>query len=176
MDTQTIYIVGYMAAGKSQVAQGIAEQLGYTFWDTDLYLENRFRLRVSDMFEKFGESYFREKESMALDELLGSYQAVIATGGGLPIYGDNLEKMLQSGKVIYLKYSLQDLIERAELCKRTRPRIAHLSGADLSAKVQEDLHLRAPFYEKAHLTIECSLEGITLTTPQIIQEIIQKID
>lgn len=172
-DSHTIYIIGYMAAGKSQVAKGLGERLGYSFWDTDFYLENRFRQRVSDLFELYGEAFFREKEAMALDELQGSYRAVIATGGGLPCYHDNMPKMLSSGTVIYLQYTLEDLTQRVNLCKRTRPRIAHLEGKALAEKVHADMQLRAPFYEQAHITIPCSRPSQALTSDEVVEEILK---
>ena len=51
----TIYLVGYMSAGKSTVGRTLAEQLGYEFVDTDIYIESRFRQRVSDLFRLHGE-------------------------------------------------------------------------------------------------------------------------
>lgn len=150
----TLYLIGYMSAGKSTVGRTLAELLGYQFVDTDIYIESRFRQRVSDIFRLHGESYFRQKERMILEEIAGLNDAVIATGGGLPIYQDNMDILLESGTVLYLRYSSEMLAERLELTKRTRPSVAHLSGEELRLHVEEAMRLREPVYSRAHQIIE----------------------
>ena len=81
----TLYLIGYMSAGKSTIGRALADLVGYEFVDTDIYIESRFRQRVSDIFNKYGEEYFRQKERMILEELAGLNNAVVATGGGLPV-------------------------------------------------------------------------------------------
>lgn len=150
----TIYLIGYMSAGKSTVGRMLAELLGYEFIDTDIYIESRFRQRVSDLFRLHGEDYFRQKERMILEEIAGLNDAVIATGGGLPIYHDNMDMLLESGTVLYLRYSSEVLAQRLELTKRTRPSVAHLTGEELRLHVAEAMRLREPIYSRAHHTID----------------------
>lgn len=160
----TIYLIGYMSAGKSTVGRMLAELLGYEFVDTDIYIESRFRQRVSDLFRQHGEEYFRQKERMILEEIAGLPDAVIATGGGLPIYYDNMDLLLESGAVLYLRYSSEALARRLELTKRTRPSVAHLSGEELRQHVAEAMSLREPIYSRAHQTIDMETlakQGIT---------------
>lgn len=150
----TIYLVGFMSAGKSTVGRSLAALLGYSFIDTDLYIENRFRLRVSDIFARHGETYFRQKEHIILEELLGYPQAVIATGGGLPMHHDHMPLLLESGLVLYLRYSDRALAQRLSLTKRTRPTVAHLSDEELLPFVSERMALRSPVYEQAHIVVD----------------------
>ena len=150
----TLYLIGYMSAGKSTVGRMLAERLGYEFVDTDIYIESRFRQRVSDLFRLHGEEYFRQKERMILEEIAGLPDAVIATGGGLPIYHDNMDLLLESGTVLYLRYSSETLAQRLELTKRTRPSVAHLSGEELRQHVAEAMRLREPIYSRAHRIID----------------------
>ena len=150
----TLYLIGYMSAGKSTVGRMLAELLGYEFVDTDIYIESRFRQRVSDLFRLHGEEYFRQKERMILEEIAGLPDAVIATGGGLPIYHDNMDILLESGTVLYLRYSCETLAQRLELTKRTRPSVAHLSGEELRQHVEEAMRLREPVYSRAHQIID----------------------
>ena len=96
----TLYLVGYMSAGKSTIGRMLAKMFSYEFVDTDIYIESRFRQRVSDLFRLHGEEYFRQKERMILEEIAGLPNAVIATGGGLPIYHDNMDILLESGTVL----------------------------------------------------------------------------
>lgn len=174
----TIYLVGYMSAGKSTVGRILAERLGYEFVDTDIYLESRFRQRVSDIFRLRGESYFREKERMILEEIAGLPDAVIATGGGLPIYHDNMSLLLESGTVLYLRYSCEALAERLELTKRTRPAVAHLSGEELRKYVAEAMAVREPIYARAHHIVELEAlaeQGIS-TEQEIARWIAQELE
>ena len=150
----TLYLVGYMSAGKSTVGRMLAELLGYEFVDTDIYIESRFRQRVSDLFRLHGEAYFRQKERMILEEIAGLPDAIIATGGGLPVYHDNMDILLESGTVLYLRYSSEVLAQRLELTKRTRPSVAHLSGDELRQHIEESMRLRDPIYSRAHRIID----------------------
>lgn len=163
----TLYLVGYMSAGKSTVGRTLAELLGYEFVDTDIYIESRFRQRVSDLFRLHGEEYFRQKERMILEEIAGLPDAIIATGGGLPIYHDNMDLLLESGTVLYLRYSSEALAQRLELTKRTRPSVAHLSGEPLRQHVEEAMRLREPIYSQAHQIIDMEAlaeQGISTET------------
>ena len=86
-----IYLVGYMASGKSNLGQILAEKLGYAFVDLDYLFEERFRIRVLDFFEKYDEKGFRTIEQSLLHETTGWDNMVIATGGGTPCFFDNMD-------------------------------------------------------------------------------------
>lgn len=154
-----IYIIGYMGAGKSTFGKKLAFELEIPFIDTDIFLENRFRQRIIDMFASVGEETFRRRERMILEELSGMTDCIIATGGGLPCHHDNITLMLETGLVIYLEASDETLARRLEYCKRTRPSISHKSGEDLLRHVQTSMQERRDIYEQAHLTL--SIETLT---------------
>lgn len=147
----TIYLIGFMGSGKSTVGRALADALGYDFIDTDTFIETRFRQRIVDMFASVGEATFRKRERMALEELLGMERTVIATGGGLPCWGDAMELLLQTGMTIYFRSSPEALAARLELCKRTRPTIRDKSGAELLDFVRATLAQRAGIYGRAEL-------------------------
>lgn len=153
-----IFLVGYMGSGKSTLGRKLAEELGLGFIDTDVFLENRFRERVVDMFSSVGEEAFRRRERYITEELSGMDDHVIATGGGLPCYHDNMSLLLTSGTVIYLSGSDETLHARLELCKRTRPTIKDKAGDELLAYIREVLSARRPIYEQAHIT--ASIDGV----------------
>lgn len=147
-----IFLVGYMGSGKSTLGRKLADELGLGFIDTDIFLENRFRQRVIDMFETVGEDAFRRRERYITEELSGMDDHVIATGGGLPCHNDNMSLLLASGIVIYLSGSDQTLHARLELCKRTRPTIKDKTGDELLSYIRKVLIDRRPIYERAHMT------------------------
>lgn len=154
-----IFIVGYMGAGKSTLGRKLAQELGLTFVDTDIFLENRFRRRVSDMFAEIGEEAFRRRERIIAEELSGMQDAIIATGGGLPCFYGNMDLLNESGLTIYLEASVACLGRRLELCKRTRPSIRDKSGEELLHHIAIAMDERAPVYARAHLTV--SIEHVT---------------
>lgn len=148
-----IFIVGYMGAGKSTLGRKLAECLGLQFIDTDIFIENRFRKRIADMFAEIGEEAFRKREMYVIQELSGMTDCIIATGGGLPCYYGNMELMNESGLTIYLKSHAENLAERLEQCKRTRPTIREKSGDELLNHIQHALSERSPIYEQAHIIL-----------------------
>ncbi len=139
-----------MGSGKSTLGRKLAETLSLGFVDTDIFLENRFRQRVQDMFASVGEETFRRRERIVAEELSGMEDTVIATGGGLPCFHDNIELLLDAGHVLYLDSSDEALAARLELCKRTRPAVADKSGDELLDYVRRVMVERRPIYERAH--------------------------
>ena len=82
MTTDKIYLVGFMAAGKTTVARALAARLGWRAEDVDELIEARERRPVADIFARQGETYFRTIEREILRLLLPIRHAVVATGGG----------------------------------------------------------------------------------------------
>ncbi len=172
---KAIYLVGYMGAGKSTVGRKLAEKLGFDFIDTDIFLENRFRRRVIDMFAEVGEASFRKRERYAIEDLSGMENCVIATGGGLPCHSDNMSLLLATGLVLYLDASDDCLCQRLELCKRTRPSVKDKSGQELLQHIQGAMQMRRPIYEQAHKSY--SIENIKNSQDEwdLVDEIIKDI-
>lgn len=146
---KAIFLLGFMGSGKSTVGRQLAQELGWQFVDTDIFIETRFRQRITDMFAAVGEASFRKRERMVIEELMTMEDTVIATGGGLPCYGDTMDLLLEAGVTVYFRCSDEVLAQRLELCKRTRPTIRDKSGAELLDFVRETMQARAPIYERA---------------------------
>ena len=101
-----IFLVGYMGCGKSTLGRRLARRLGVPFVDTDSRVEEREGATVSDLFRYEGEQRFREIEREVLDAAIaGNDSAVISTGGGLPVWGDNMARMNAAGCTVYLRRS-----------------------------------------------------------------------
>ncbi len=154
-----IFIIGYMGAGKSTLGRKLAHALGLNFIDTDIFIENRFRERIADMFVRIGEEVFRKRERYIIEELSGMTDCVISTGGGLPCFYNNIDLMRECGLTVYLFASAESLAGRLEYCKRTRPTIKDKSGDELLAHVSKALQERKVYYEQAELHV--SIEQIT---------------
>lgn len=152
-----IVLVGYMGSGKSTIGKLLAEQLQADFKDLDTYIENALHTNITAIFKDKGEVYFRKLEHNFLVEVLENEgHLVLATGGGTPCYSGNMHSMLErSDAVIYLKMSIQQLIERLFKEKEQRPMIAHLDDAELPEFIGKHLFERSHYYSMAHHTVNC---------------------
>jgi len=107
-----IYLVGFMAAGKTTVARALADRLGWRAEDIDELIEARERRTVAEIFAKSGEPYFRSLERDILKLLLPMRHVVVATGGGTFMDPDNRAAIHMDGVSIWLDVPLEELIAR----------------------------------------------------------------
>ena len=141
---RNIILVGYMGSGKSTVGKKAARAMEYTFLDTDALIEQEEGMAISEIFEKKGEPYFREKETEMILKLLAEPKGnIIATGGGLPMKDGNAELLKKLGTVIYLKAETDTLMKRLS-GDTVRPL---LKNGDLREKIDTMLAVRGPVYE-----------------------------
>jgi shikimate kinase len=107
-----IYLVGFMAAGKTTVARALAERLGWRAEDIDELIEARERRTVADIFARSGEPYFRTLERDILRLLLPLRHIVVATGGGTFMDPDNRVAINMDGVSVWLDVPLDELVAR----------------------------------------------------------------
>jgi len=107
-----IYLVGFMAAGKTTVARSLAERLGWRAEDIDELIEARERRTVADIFARNGEPYFRTLERDILRLLLPLRHVVVATGGGTFMDPDNRVAINMDGVSVWLDVPLDELVAR----------------------------------------------------------------
>lgn len=107
-----IYLVGFMAAGKSTVARALASRLHWRAEDVDELIEARERRTVAEIFQKQGEPYFRAVERDILKLLLPLRHVVVATGGGTFMDPENRAAMNLDGVSVWLDVPLEELIAR----------------------------------------------------------------
>lgn len=167
-----VVLVGYMASGKSRLGKVLAKKLNYSFIDLDDFIEYQEKSTINELFKTKGEIYFRKQESLYLDDILNSKEdIVLALGGGTPCYGNNMDRILNSPTVrsIYLKASINTLINRLEGEKDKRPIISHIKEKDeLTEFIAKHLFERSPFYNLSQYKI--STDGKTIE--EIIQELL----
>ena len=103
-----VIFVGMPGCGKSSIGTEYAKMTDRSFLDTDIFVE-QCGMSIPDIFEKYGEEYFRDKETQAIEMLSAFSEKVIATGGGAIKREKNVELMKQNGLVVYLKRDLDKL-------------------------------------------------------------------
>ena len=112
MTADKIYLVGFMAAGKTTVARALAARLGWRAEDIDELIEARERRTVADIFAKSGEPYFRALERDILRLLLPLRHVVVATGGGTFMDPENQRAINMDGVSVWLDVPLEELLAR----------------------------------------------------------------
>ena len=154
--TVKIFLIGFMAAGKSTVGRALADRLGFDLVDTDIVIEERMCKPLAEVVATRGEELFRSSESALLDEIIASDSSVnivVACGGGMPCFGDNMAKMLTHGTVIYLQSSEEALFDRLLGDKQHRFLIRNKNADELSEYIRTTLALRSRYYCKADLIV-----------------------
>lgn len=114
MKKTNIILIGFMATGKTSVGKKTASILNMEFVDTDLLVEESLGLTVPEIFAKFGENYFREKESQIVQEVANKNNTVVATGGGIVINPGNMKALGSTGIIFWLKAPVELIYERVK--------------------------------------------------------------
>ena len=155
MRTDRIFLVGFMAAGKSTVAAALGRRLGWRVEDVDDRIEAREHQTVADIFARHGEQRFRATERAVLQELLPMRHIVVATGGGTFVDPMNQAAINRNGMSIWLDVSFETAVGRLPTDGRrplanNRTSMRHLFDARCAAYRHAHLRLdanRAPVGE-----------------------------
>ena len=131
-----------MGSGKTAVGKCLARLLGAPFYDSDAQIEQRTGVDISFIFEKEGETGFRQREREAIDALTQLEPIVLATGGGAVLLEENRRALSARGFVVYLETSVAQQKNRVRR-NRIRPLLA---DADPTVKLTELMHHREPLY------------------------------
>ena len=150
-----LFLIGYMGCGKSSIGRPLAKRLGLKFVDMDTEIERRCGVSVQQFFADRGEEAFRRLERELLRELTSAEDTVVATGGGVPCFFDNMELMNGAGVTVYFKLAPEKLAARLEHGKAKRPLLRGKSQQELVEYIRENLERREPFYSRARLIVAC---------------------
>lgn len=115
---------------------------------------------IVDIFERFGEKDFRQRERTALLTTLGQNQVLIATGGGIVVDARNRSQMLRSGLTVYMKASPERCADNLRNSWRREKRPLLEGAEDLEHRLRMLLEERSAFYELAHITVNGERERI----------------
>lgn len=147
-----IFLIGMPGSGKTTYGKKLALRFDSPFIDLDKAIIEKEQDAIATIFESRGEAYFRKLESSVLkDAAAVNEHFILATGGGTPCFFDNLEYMKEQGKVIFIKVSIDILVERL---KNEKERPLLKSKAELENSLKELSSKRGPIYEQAHFIVE----------------------
>lgn len=171
MYKESIFLIGPMGSGKSSVGKVLADRMSYHFVDSDHVIEDKTGVSIPMIFDIEGEVGFRERERQAIDELTQMSETVLATGGGAILNEDNRKHLRSRGFVVYLKSSVDTLVQRTKH-DRNRPL---LQSADPRKILTEILEQREPLYmDVADLIIETERAAIHKVVNEIIEKLVKE--
>lgn len=150
----SVVLVGLMGAGKTAVGRLLADRLSLPFVDADREIETAAGITISEIFERHGEPFFREREEKVMARLLAGPPRVIAAGGGAFMSAATRERIKATGISVWLKADVDLLVKRTAK-RNTRPL---LTGEDPRAVLERLAGVREPIYATADITVETSEE------------------
>jgi shikimate kinase len=145
-----IVLVGLMGAGKTTVGRRLAQKLNLPFVDADAEIETAAGMTISDIFDRYGEAYFRDGERRVIGRLVDGTPKVIATGGGAFIQDQTRELILEQAIAVWLDAEPAVLADRVRR-RDTRPL---LRGKDPEVTLTELAAIRNPFYAMAPIRVQ----------------------
>lgn len=166
---EKVILVGYMGSGKSVISDKLSQKINIQVTELDKLIEESAKKSIKNIFEEKGELYFRKLENQLFKEVIESKQPlIISTGGGTPCYFNNHELLTGGGRVsIYLKASIETLLNRLRNEYKSRPIIANLEMEEAKEFIAKHLFERSYFYNQATYVVTVDNKSVD----EIVSEI-----
>ena len=160
-----IFIIGFMGVVKSTIGKKLALQMNVNFIDVDNEIELSEKTTITEIFKKRGEEYFRKIESKIIKRI--EPNSIVACGGGLPCYNNNLKYINDNGVSIYLFADENNILKRIKKNITNRPLINDMKKKDLKSYIKLKVRERSEIYKKANFTINTNNKSETEILTQI---------
>ena len=147
---KNLILIGMMGSGKSTIGSLISKKLNLKFIDIDNVLENEAKMKISEIFEKKGENFFRNLEEKITLKLLRSTNSIISLGGGSFINEKIRKEILVNNFSFWLNCDAKTLLKRIKKNKK-RPIAFNLNDSE----ILELIEIRTKIYSKAQFKINC---------------------
>ncbi len=149
-----IFLIGFMASGKTSKGKKLARKLNVPFIDLDQEVERQEEQSISTIFDTQGEEYFRKLEAKIIRSYSKDLEVVVALGGGTPCFHNNLRYINDVGTSVYMKRSESRILGRLRENKQKRPLIANLNDEELKVFIHTTMNTRTPYYEQANIVFD----------------------
>ena len=149
-----IFLIGMPGAGKSYWGSLLSTQLIMPFFDLDEEIEKAEGMTIPYIFEKYGEAHFRALERQYLEELTTLDPAIIATGGGTPVFFDNINWINKKGVSIFINTPVHIIAKRLKQQDPTLRPLLQAHSDNLEDFLQQLLEDRKPYYKQAKLHVD----------------------
>ena len=163
---ELVFLIGFMAAGKTTIGKAAARKAGWHFQDLDDFIESHMEQPIPAIFEAWGEARFREIEQLCLRDAVEKLARplLLSCGGGTPCYGNNMEWMNSRGITIYLQPDFDILLGRLRTMRADRPMLSKIPEGELASHIKQLLIKRESYYLQAqHI-----LRGETLNREHLV--------
>ena len=167
-ETCNIFLIGFMGCGKSTVAAELNQAYGMHVVEMDQEISVRQKMSIPEIFEQYGEEYFRDLESDLLKKIQVSSNQVISCGGGVVLREQNVAEMKKNGKIVLLTAKPENILRRV-IGNDDRP---VLKGRKTVKDISELMEARREKYESAADVIVATDDKRII---EICEEIMQKI-
>lgn len=147
---KTLALVGLMGAGKSAIGRRLAARLNVAFVDADHVIEEAAGCSIPEIFERWGEEFFRDRERQVIARLLRNPAHVLATGGGAFIQDQTRALILERCISLWLRADLDLLVMRTGR-RNNRPLLARGEPRDILKRLMDE---RYPTYAKADIVVD----------------------
>lgn len=159
-----VFLIGYMASGKTTAAKKLAKKLDVEFVDLDKEVVRSEGMSIPEIFKIKGELGFRKLERRELRKWINKDNYVMACGGGTPCYFESMDEMNAAGVTIYLQMTAKAVVDRVQTAKEERPILKGLSEDKMLKKVAFQIEKREAFYTRAEWTIN----GVNLDIDELV--------
>lgn len=151
-----IFLIGLPGCGKSTLGKQLSRKLNIPFIDLDVEIERSMDLPIKGIFKKFGEPSFRKTETAVLKNIsVQREEFVMATGGGTPIFFDNMIFMNNQGRTIFIDVPAREIADRISRSNlEERPLLARLAPDELKDQIEFLRSQRINFYNQASIRVE----------------------
>ncbi|MDO5455473.1 MAG: shikimate kinase [Eubacteriales bacterium] len=164
-----IFLIGFMGAGKTTIAKALSQKLEMNSVEMDQLIVEKQKMSVSEIFDEYGEQYYRNLESNCLIELRNRSQTVVSCGGGIVLRDENREIMRDNGRVVLLTARPDTILERVKDSDE-RPILNNNMNVEFISGLMEKR--RARYQAAADITIETDDKTITQICDEIISSLI----
>jgi len=133
---KNILLIGFMGAGKTTVSKELSKMTNMKEIDMDAYIVKREGMEITEIFDRFGEEYFRKKETESLIEIMKENNCIVSCGGGVVVKDENVEYMKNGGKIVLLTATPETTLERVKN-STDRPILNGNMNVEFIAKIME---------------------------------------
>ena len=161
-----IILIGFMGSGKTAVGKRLASVLNMGFFDTDEDIEKVSGMDIGKIFSDYGEIRFRSEEVLAVKRACNLKNYVIATGGGAVLNPENFDALKNSGVIVALSASPEEIQKRVSIKNSVRP----VLGKDKSiANITKLLEKRIPIYQQADYMVDTTGKELEVVVDEVVE-------
>lgn len=165
---ESVYLIGCRAVGKSSIGRELAQELSWSFLDTDTLITNQFGQTVAQIVAGNGWQKFRETEKNVLKQLQREKKCVVATGGGAILHNEVWPELKEQGYIVWLTADLDTLCSRIRGDQQSASLRPSLTGKDICRELEDVLIERSPMYRAV---ADCIINTGTLNVEQAVLKI-----